>query len=318
VVTKATGPSGKIYARVHLTLTPAQREQLTAMLSGKGEKGDWVAKSKSDAWPSATSCRCGAATNNPDGTPRWKVDTSSSRRRTRSPRSSRRAAASSKVTLKDLSTGEEITSRFHTGKSLNYYEWDAEQAQGDPPGAFACPTAKAQGWNLVQDGGISAATGGATTRKLYHEPGSAVSKGAFQNASHSWQTLRNVSEDGVVIELVDPKGSSKNSTTGTVVISVPEGLDETAPGRRLHQDGHRLHADDPGLGQDGNVRGLLRTLLELDTSDVDTAKGWTDDKLFAQAGKTLGISDLGWQDVLVGVDETTGKTSFFWSDRAAR
>jgi hypothetical protein len=30
----------------------------------------------------------------------------------------------------------------------------------------------------------------------------------------------------------------------------------------------------------------------------------------------MGISDLGWQDVLVGVDESTGKTSYFWSDRA--
>jgi len=317
VVTKATGPSGKAYARVHLTLTPAQRDQLTAMLSGKGEKGDWVSKSKSsdavaigDKLPMRLSSQ-----NNPDGSPRWKVDTSVKPPSHEVTKVEPQGGGILQVTLKDLSTGEEITSRFHTGKTLNYYEWDPNKPKAVAPGSFSLnPTAKDQGWNLVNDGGISAAKGGATKAVLYHEPGTAVSKGAFQNASHSWQTLRNVSEDGVVIEVVDPKGSAKNSTTGTVVVSVPEGLDEN----HLNAAFAKMGIDYTPMTQDSakeNARGLLRTLLDLDTTDVDTAKGWSDDKLFSTAGQAVGISDLGWHDVLVGVDETTGKTSFFWSDR---
>jgi hypothetical protein len=317
VVTKATGPSGKNYARVHLTLTPAQRDLLTAMLSGKGEKGDWVAKSKSsdavaigDKLPMRLS-----STNNPDGSPRWKVDTNVKPPSHEVTKVEPQGGGILQVTLKDLGTGEEITSRFHTGKTLNYYEWDPNKPKAVAPGSFSLnPTAKEQGWNLVQDGGISAATGGATNAKLYHEPGTAVSKGAFQNADHSWQTLRNVSEDGVVIEIVDPKGNAKKSTTGTVVVSVPEGLDET----HLNAAFTKMGIDYAPMTQDDAktaARGLLRTLLELDISDVDTAKGWTDEKLFATAGQAVGISDLGWHDVLMGVDETTGKTSFFWSDR---
>jgi hypothetical protein len=75
-VTKTTAPSGKVYNRVHLTLTPDQRDQLVAMLSGTGEKGDWAKSSKmsdqvaiGDQLPMRKS-----STNNPDGTPRWKVD----------------------------------------------------------------------------------------------------------------------------------------------------------------------------------------------------------------------------------------------------
>jgi hypothetical protein len=118
-----------------------------------------------------------------------------------------------------------------------------------------------------------------------------------------------------VIETVDPKGNDKHSTTGVTVISVPQGVDETALGAamaKLGIDYRPMTQDDAKTA----VRGVLRTLLPGHQSDVDTAKGWTDEKLFSQAGKTMGISDLGWQDVLVGVDESTGKTSFFWSDRA--
>jgi hypothetical protein len=57
-------------------------------------------------------------------------------------------------------------------------------------------------------------------------------------------------------------------------------MDETALGGALA----RMGIDYTPMTQDGAkeaVRGTLRTLLSLDTSDVDTAKHWTDDKLFA-------------------------------------
>jgi len=320
VVTKTTAPSGKVFNRVHFTLTPAQREQLVAMLSGTGEKGDWVTSSKmseavaiGDELPMRKS-----STDNPDGTPRWKVD-SSIKPPTHSVVKVEDDPSGSGVkivTLKDKNTGELITSRFHPGKSLTTYTWDPNKPKAMTAGAFSLSEgAKAMGWSKVNDGGISAIKGGADSGTLYHEPGSAVSKGAFQDAGHSWETLRNVSDDGVVIELIEPKGNSKYSTTGTTVISVPQGVDEKALGAALA----KLGVDYRPMSQDDAktaVRGTLRTLLNLDISDVDTAKGWTDEKLFAQAGQSMGLSDLGWHDVLVGVDETTGKTSFFWSDRA--
>ncbi|HEX8321629.1 2'-5' RNA ligase family protein [Longimicrobium sp.] len=320
VVTKTTGPSGKTYNRVHLTLTPAQREQLVASLAGSGEKGDWVTSSKmsqavaaGDLLPMRKS-----STDNPDGTPRWKVDPAQvpPTHEVTGVVDDPAASGVKIVTLKDRNTGEEITSRFHPGKSLTVYAWDENKPKKITAGAFSVgEIAKAQGWSLVTDGGISAVKGGAENGSLYNEPGSAVTKSALGQVSHSWKTLRNVSEDGVVIETVDPKGSNGHSTTGVTVITLPEGVDEKSLGAALAKMG----IDYSPMTQDSakdNVRGALRTLLSLDTHDVDTPKHYTDEMLFSQAGKTMGITDLGWQDVLVGVDESTGKTSFFWSDRA--
>jgi hypothetical protein len=321
-VTKATGPSGKKYNRVHLTLTPEQREVLLATLAGGGEKGDWVKASKlsDEVVPGDLLTMRKSSQNNPDGTPRWKVDpdvkppTHEVVGVTDDP-----AGGGIKlVTLKDRNTGEEITSRFHPGKSLNLYSWDPDKPKTMAPGAFSLSeTAKADGWTYSTEGGISAATGGADSAQLKVEPGKAVAgtHGAFKDAGSSWETLRNVSADGVVVEVVAPKGPAKNSTTGVTVISIPEGVDETAFQAALA----RMTIPYAPMTQDSakdNVRGALRTLLHLDISDVNTAKGWTDEKLFSEAGKVMGIGDLGWQDVLVGVDESTGKTSFFWSDRA--
>jgi 2'-5' RNA ligase len=319
-VTKTTAPSGTVYNRVHLTLTPDQRDQLVATLSGTGEKGDWAKSSKmsdqvaiGDQLPMRKS-----STNNPDGTPRWKVDPAvvPPTHKVSKVEDDPNGTGVKIVTMTDINTGEEITSRFHPGKNLTVYTWDPNKPKVMTAGALSLSeVAKAQGWQHVKDGGISAISGGADKGQLYNEPGKAVTKSALGQVKSTWDTLRNVSADGVVIETVDPKGPSTNSTTGVTVISVPAGVDETALGAALA----KLGIDYRPMTQDdakNAVRGTLRTLLSLDTSDVDTAKGWSDEKLFAQAGKTMGISDLGWQDVLIGVDETTGKTSFFWSDRA--
>jgi len=320
VVTKATGPSGKDYSRVHLTLTPAQREKLVAMLSGSGEKGDWATSSKQseqvavgDELPMRKS-----STDNPDGSPRWKVD-SSVKPPTHTVVSVTDDPAGNGiklVTLKDKNTGEEIVSRFHSGKSLTVYTWDPNKPKPVAYGSFALnEDAKAKGWSLVNDGGISAATGGASAAVLYNEPGTGVTKSAMGQVSSSWQTLRYKGADGAVVELIDPKGSNGASSTGVTVISLPEGMDEKDLGGALSV----LGIDYAPMTQDSAktaVRGLLRTMMELDTSDVDTAKHWSDDKLFATAGQTMGISDLGWHDVSIGVDESSGKTSFFWSQRA--
>lgn len=320
VVTKTTAPSGKVFNRVHLTLTPAQRAELLATLAGTGEKGDWVKSSKmsdqvavGDQLPMRKS-----STDNPDGTPRWKVDpeTKPPTHTVTKVEDDPSGSGVKVVTLKNTVTGEEITSRFHAGKSLSVYAWDPNKPKPVTAGAFSVSeTAKAMGWQFVTDGGISAIKGGADKGTLYNEPGSAVTKSALGQVSHSWKTLRNVSQDGVVIEIADPKGADTHSTTGVTVISLPEGADEKALGAALSKMGidyRPMNQDDAKVA----VRGVLRTLLSLDTSDVDTPKHYTDEQLFKQAGQTMGISDLGWQDVLVGVDESTGKTSFFWSDRA--
>jgi hypothetical protein len=259
--------------------------------------------------------------DNPDGTPRWKVDPSITppTHEVTGIVDEPGGAGIKIVTLKDRNTGAEITSRFHPGKSLTTYTWDPNKPKPVIASAGKALSlseiAQADGWSVATDGGISAISGGAENGKLHHEPGKGVSKSAFSDYKSSWQTLRNVSADGVVIEMVDPKGPDKNSSTGTTVISVPEGVDETALGAALAKMGvdyRPMNQDDAKVA----VRGTLRTLLNLDINDVDTPKHYTDEMLFEQAGKTMGIPDLGWQDVLIGVDETTGKTSFFWSDRA--
>jgi len=57
-------------------------------------------------------------------------------------------------------------------------------------------------------------------------------------------------------------------------------------------------------------------MISWDKKNVDNAQGFTDAEMFKAAGDQMGIPDLGWQDVRVGVDESVGKVSFFWSDRA--
>jgi hypothetical protein len=86
--------------------------------------------------------------------------------------------------MKNTSTGEEITSRFHPGKSLTVYTWDPNKPKTMTAGRLRhVRQAKAQGWQLVTDGGISAIKGGAENGKLYNEPGTAVSKSALGQVS---------------------------------------------------------------------------------------------------------------------------------------
>jgi hypothetical protein len=177
--------------------------------------------------------------------------------------------------MTDINTGEEITSRFHPGKNLTVYTWDPNKPKVMTAGALSLSeVAKAQGWQHVKDGGISAISGGADKGQLYNEPGKAVTKSALGQVKSTWDTLRNVSADGVVIETVDPKGPSTNSTTGVTVISVPAGVDETALGaalaklgidyRPMTQDdaknavrGTAAHAAQPGHQRRGHGQGLV-------------------------------------------------------------
>lgn len=320
-VTAATAPSGKKFNRVHLTLTDAQREQLVAMLSGSGEKGDWVASSKQsqqvaigDKIPMRQS-----STNNPDGTPRWKVDSSivPPTHEVIGVTDEAGGTGVKIVTLKNVNTGEEITSRFHPGKSLATYTWDPNKPKKITGTGFSLSEmAKAQGWSMQNDGVISAVN---QDGKLDVEPGKAVSGSSSMWAggggmNSTWQGLRNVTSDGVVIEITDPKGPNSHSNSGFTTISVPEGMGAEALNGALAKMG----IDYSPMTQDGakkHVRGLLRNLMDFDSQDVESAKHYTDEALFTKAGQAIGLSDLGWQDVLVGVDESTGKVSYFWSTR---
>jgi hypothetical protein len=157
--------------------------------------------------------------------------------------------------------------------------------------------------------------GGVTDGMLSVEPGKEVTG---DNAAIGWAPsggVRKISTNGVVIEVMGLDNKSTNSANGVTVVTIPEGLDETAIGQAL-QD---LDIPYEPMNQESAkhaVRGMIRNLVAIDLKDPDGVKGWSDAKLFTEAGKSMGISDLGWQDVLVGTEESSGKLTYYWSKRA--
>jgi hypothetical protein len=105
-----------------------------------------------------------------------------------------------------------------------------------------------------------------------------------------------------------------NSNNGVTVITLPDGATEQHLAGALSD----LGIDYAPMTREGAkraARGQLHNQLNFGANDVDTAGGWSDEQLFQTAGETLGITDLGWHDVFIGADESTGKVTFWWSPR---
>jgi hypothetical protein len=324
LITSTKTPSGKKVARVQLTLTKDQRIALMAKLAVGGttpEKGDWAPISKpsgqvaaGDKIPMRKS-----STNNPDGTPRWKVDPDVKPPTHEVVSVVPGPNGTLTVTMKDLAGGAQIKSNFHTDKTLTTYQWDPNKIKPTPPSAdWIGSVAQNQGWakTVSSESVISKIEGGTVNGTLSVEPGKVV---PANQAAIGWKKgeggARKINPDGSIIEILGLKATSTDSANGTVVITLPSNLDEKALNSALAD----LGLDPTPMTQDSSkhaARGILKNLMSLDYSDPDgVSAAWTDEKLFTEAGKLLGISDLGWQDVLVGSGED-GKVSYYWSGRA--
>jgi hypothetical protein len=325
LVTSTSTPSGKKVARVQLTLTNAQRESLLAKLAvggtGPVAKGDWAASSKPSGQvaPGDKIPMRKSSTDNPDGTPRWKVDPDVKPPTHEVVLVVPGPNGTLQVTMKDLASGAQIKSNFHTDKTLTTYQWDPDKIKPTPPSAnWIGAIAQNQGWAKtdVGDHVLSKIEGGTVNGKLSVEPGKPVPS---SSAAIGWKNgqggARKINPDGSIIEILGLKTTGTDSANGTVVITLPSNLDEKALNSALAD----LALDPTPMTQESGkhaARGILKNLMSLDYSDPDgVPPGWSDEKLFTEAGKLLGISDLGWQDVLVGSGED-GKVSYYWSGRA--
>jgi hypothetical protein len=225
------------------------------------------------------------------------------------------------VTMTNNTNGDEITTKFNPGHTIKSWAWDPT-IMPPPPAAGAFNLgglAQAQGWKkLTGDGGIAWIEGGPYGKGvLTVEPGQAVSisNAAIDHTTGGRHVLRKVSQDGVVIEVIDADNvSGRNSVYGVTAITLPDGATEQQLAGAMADLGINYSPMTRG-GAQQQVRGILRSLLSFDVADQETAKGWSDQKLFTEAGSVFGIPDLGWHDVSVGTDENSGKVTFWWSPR---
>lgn len=328
-----TAPSGKKFARVNFTLTKAQRGKLRDFLSSKGPEaptlGAWDAQSHNAADVAAgmqLSMRLGH-----EG--KWKVDANAPDTQeptheviTVGPWVDGRAI----VNLKNIKTGEEITSAFrsHSPQSGAVFTFTSKTWNPDKPapvqpkvaGSFNLSEhAKSMGWTkLSSSDGVTSAVKGGVGGELYVEPGDSVSTANSAYAKltqHVPQNgLRLKNADGTVIEITNV-GDDNNSYNGVVTISVPDGGDPVAAYSAAMSALGMEHAEHTKESVKAKVRPLLRVLAFGGKDDIDTPKSFSDAQLFEKLAKHTGIPDVGWDDVRVGVDESIGKVSYFWSDR---
>ena len=335
----ATTPSGKKVNRVSFALTKEYRKVLKDMLANgepaAPELGDWAYTQKLSQNVAAGdrfTMRL-SSTPNPDGSPRWKIDPNVKPPTHEVVSTQLDGTSITVVTLKDLQSGEVITSRFHHDKTVSAAAWDATKPKPLPPmpagSQFKLSAlAASKGWKVLNgsDGVHSAIKNGAVHGTLDIEPGNPVpiknSAWADHNvqAAYSTDALRFVSPDGVVIEVsslsagTGSYNSENNSFKGNVVITLPEGGTQEQLNSALTEMGLG-HKPLTQAKAKQNMLPLLRSVVSWDKTNIDTTGTWSEDKIFTEAGKVLHVSDLGWHDVLVGVDESTGKTSYYWSER---
>jgi len=347
VVTSVKTPSGKKVNRVLMNLTHAQvdklRDKLSQAASTPPKLGDW-AKSSKDSGDVAVGDIVSM---------RWSSHSSAWKVSTDGPATHKVSKVEPKgdgnitVTLENMDDNSIITSNFmagHTG-GLPVFTWDPNKPKIEPDATSTSSgvatygnrkplvlsdEAKAAGWAKLakHDGVISKITGGVQDGVLDHEPGTPVGSSVIPWHDGVQPGLRKVTADGVVVEVmgIDFEKSSGgwgggekgiDSAIGLTAITLPEGTDETHLNAALADLGIPITP----LTQDSaktTAKGMLRNLLSLDMTDSDSTKGWTDKKLFDTAGTTLGIPDLTWDDILVGTDESTGKVSYFWSERVQK
>jgi hypothetical protein len=331
-------PSGKKVARVHLTLTKKQRADLVTKLNDTGPVsqdpiGGW-AKTPRDTSNPIVGDKYAMRTSQSQG---WWIDKNGTEptHTVTKVETHQEDATAKLVTMTNNSTGEEISTKFNPDHTVQAFNWDPTIMAPPPaPGQFKLsPVAQAQGWNyLTNDGGMAGVKGPGWTPSnpvagshgngiLQVEPGNAVPMGKAaieygynDYSAPSRRVLRKISQNGVVIEMIGPDSEQINSMDGLTTVTLPAGSDGSTMAGAMSD----LGIDYSPMTREGAkvaVRGQLRNMLSFDMSNVDTPKNLSDDQLFSMASDSFGIPDLGWQDVSLGVDESTGKVTFFWSKR---
>lgn len=331
----AKTPSGKTVNRVFFTFTKEQRLKFRQMLESgpvaAPEKGDWInsiKKSQNVAVGDQIGMRYSTYSN------AWKVDAAIKPPTHTIKSIDNNSDGTFTVTMSTNGGGEDIVSIFQPDRDVPVYNWDPNKikpvvsSSGNSSPLKLSAASKAEGWSITDgstDTIISAVKDGHFGHGVLDvEPGLPVpdGKAAFNtdmNYSKSgisaWKPggLRLVSPDGVVIE-VTSLTEDDHSYKGNVVVTLPEGAGPEVLNSALDRMGV-AHIPLTQAQAKANVLPLLRSLVSNDTSDIDTAKSYSAETLFSKAGLSFGIDDIGWDDVLIGVDESNGKTSYFWSDR---
>lgn len=326
-VIAVTAPSGKKYARVNFTLTKEQRAKLSQMLaSGPTEDvklGGWDTSATTKSDDVAPGMKLAMRLSS-DGA-KWKVNNGT---QGYEPPTHEVVSVApwvdgkATVTLKNIDTGEEITSSFHAGKYIDTKEWDPNKAP--LPTAYKANSLQIsqpnldKGWKkLSGSDGVTSAVKGGLGGELYAEPGEVVPtfKSAYLSVDHAESNAaRLVNADGTVIEVTN-LSTADNTYSGVVTLSIPEGGDPVAAYSAAMAALGMEHAPHTQEATKRNVRPLLRILAHGGKDDLDTPGSYSDDALFKKIGSDLGLTDVGWHDVEVGVDESIGKVSYFWSPR---
>ena len=218
------------------------------------------------------------------------------------------------VTLKNLKTGEEITSNFHTGKTLTTYVWDPNKPVPVVPGSVVLsPEAKAQGWSKESGAKVSTMVNGVWQPSVFK---------VNDHYGSGHETYRQTGADGTVIEVVT--GNKTHASNGFSAITVPAG-EGTDPDKAILAALERIGVGYKPPTQPDFKREVVRrlsTLLSYDKANIDSINGADVNDpndpqvkaLFAKVGQDVGLNDIGWGDVLVGQDHR-GDTTFYWSDR---
>ena len=338
LATNATAPSGKKYARVTMTLSKEQRKKLVSMLS-MGQQpntvmGDWAkaqvtmgdlkqgqkvsfrySSSKSKWIPNKAATD--KATHEIVDVGPW-------------------TDGKSLIVFRDLENPgskfieQEFTDMNSGGSPFTVYtyEWDPnvpapiQPASGQGKVKISAAAAS-MGWAKVESGDQLFSSfedngGKASNRVLLVEPGNKVTSGkgiSVYGSSLYNNSVRAKLADGTVIEVSNLDTTDNYSSSGMVVISIPEG------GESEKAYGNALAA----LGMDyipttqasikASVLPMLRGLVKVSPGDLETLGGMSEATIFKKIGEPIGIDDVGWQDVSVRLDPNNGAPAYYWSDR---
>ncbi|MGV1079729.1 MAG: 2'-5' RNA ligase family protein [Candidatus Nanopelagicales bacterium] len=326
-VKSATAPNGKTYARVTFTMTTEQRAKFMQYL-----QADSVQPQKKGAWAPSGSKTISAlvpgdivALRNSSSQSEWVID----------------------------KNGTQGTHRLVDIKDNGEYVFEAVTLNGEVPSVgtlITTPftkktssssgnefTAKTFAWDptitpppLPTSGGFKGlsthvqALGWEWNSSKYNLPYGDASNGTISAAPENWASSSAIDgvqggaklkmADGTVIDVVSPQ-TKQHSEAGIVVISIPEGGNAVAAYSAAMAALQMEHAPMTQENVKNQVRPLIRNMLTLDIASPDSIQGWTDEQLFAGVSAAVGLPDVGWQDVRVGVHADQGRTEFLWSQR---
>ncbi|HEY5879830.1 MAG TPA: hypothetical protein VIU11_13040, partial [Nakamurella sp.] len=322
-------PAGKSVVRVNLTLTKQQSQALIAKLKGDPNApqpkvepiGGWKKLSNKQSGDVAVGMKFAMKKTSSQG---WLSDKNQDKPSYTVTAVDWDADGTGIVKMKH-DNGDEITADFKTGFPMITYEWDPTVMPPPPPATpghsnfTLSEQAKAMKWtHVTNEGVISAVKGGDATGNgvLDITPGQKVPTGnSAVEFLGSTDGLRKVSADGVVIEVMRPNHTATpNSWNGVTAITLPEGADEKMLAGAMADLGID-YAPMTQATAKKHARALMKSSFRFNKHDVDTPGTLTDADLFKLAADTFGVPDIGWQDIHMGVDDTIGKTTFFWSQR---